>query len=110
MKSATNRNLKMLNLSKRIIGRLFGYIFLGCLSLLLIFTRRAIFVVETLFGDLGNRLFLFAKAPIFNLSSVDAVIHRGGFRRIFNHPDTRDDSFPDDHDITNSILAEGSTK
>jgi len=50
------------------------------------------------------------KAPIFNLSSEDVVIHRGGFRRIFNHPDMRDDSFPDDHDITNSILAEGSSK
>jgi hypothetical protein len=69
----------MLELTMRIIRRLLGYIFLACLSLLAIFTRRTVFVIVRPFGDLGNRLYLFANFIAFAMEH-DAIILNPAFR------------------------------
>lgn len=68
----------MFDIGRRIITRLLGYIFLGCLSLFAICTGRTIFVIVRPFGDLGNRLFLFANLIAFAMEH-DAIVLNPAF-------------------------------
>jgi len=79
MKSASISSFKIFNLTKQVLRRFSGYIFLSCLSLLAIATRRTIFVITTPFGELGNRLFLYANFIAFAMEH-DAIVINPAFR------------------------------
>ena len=79
MESTTKGLLALLDLTKRITRRLLGYIFLVCLSLLSILTRRTVFVIVRPFGDLGNRLYLFANFIAYAIEH-DAIVLNPAFQ------------------------------
>ena len=79
MQSVATSSLKLFDLTKRFCRRLSGYLFLVSLSLLSIFTRRTIFVVVRPFGDLGNRLYLFANFIAF-AKEHKAIVLNPAFR------------------------------